>query len=83
MGTHAQSHAGPYRDLREPWSPLNSGRLTGRFRRGRMELNEFRGMISHKFDLSLPDDAREADVTWYSRPTTRAVRCRAWRRRSC
>ncbi|NUW42983.1 aldo/keto reductase [Nonomuraea rhodomycinica] len=44
------------------WSPLNSGWLTGRFRRDRMELNEFRGMISHKFDLSLPGNARKAEV---------------------
>ncbi|MEV0202213.1 aldo/keto reductase [Nonomuraea sp. NPDC050691] len=44
------------------WSPLNSGWLTGRFRRDQMDLNEFRNMISYKFDLSLPGNARKADV---------------------
>ena len=42
------------------WSPLNSGWLTGRYRRGApVELNEFRRMIAHKFDLDLPGNQRK------------------------
>ncbi|GAA2810473.1 aldo/keto reductase [Saccharopolyspora taberi] len=42
------------------WSPLNSGWLTGRYRRGtEIELNDFRRMIAHKFDLGLPGNQRK------------------------
>jgi aryl-alcohol dehydrogenase-like predicted oxidoreductase len=45
------------------WSPLNSGWLTGRFRRGEhVEPTEFRQMIAHKFDLSLPGNQRKLDA---------------------
>ncbi|MGC9668438.1 aldo/keto reductase [Planosporangium sp. 12N6] len=44
-------------------SPLNSGWLTGRFRRGeQIELTEFRRMIAHKFDLDLPGNRRKLDA---------------------
>jgi len=42
------------------WSPLNSGWLTGRFRRGgEIEMSGFRQLISHKFDLELPGNQRK------------------------
>lgn len=45
------------------WSPLNSGWLTGRLRRGeRIELTEFRRMIAHKFDLDLPGNQAKLDA---------------------
>lgn len=45
------------------WSPLNSGWLTGRFRRGEaIEMTEFRRVVSHKFDLSLPGNQRKLDA---------------------
>ncbi|MET9734934.1 aldo/keto reductase [Streptomyces sp. NPDC006458] len=46
------------------WSPLASGWLTGRWRRGaEPELNDFRrNLIPHKFDPSLPGNARKHDV---------------------
>ncbi|CAM00594.1 aldo/keto reductase [Saccharopolyspora erythraea] len=45
------------------WSPLNSGWLTGRYRRGtEIELNEFRRLIAHKFDLDLAGNQRKLDA---------------------
>ncbi|MFI0942601.1 aldo/keto reductase [Streptomyces sp. NPDC021020] len=45
------------------WSPLNSGWLTGRIRRGeRIELDAFRRVVSHKFDLQLPGNRRKLDA---------------------
>ncbi|MFB7514405.1 aldo/keto reductase [Streptomyces sp. NPDC056144] len=46
------------------WSPLASGWLTGRYRRGTpLELNAFRrDLISHKFDQRLPGNARKYKV---------------------
>ncbi|HEY3506320.1 MAG TPA: aldo/keto reductase [Actinocatenispora sp.] len=45
------------------WSPLNSGWLTGRFRRGeRIEMTEFRRVVAHKFDLDLPGNRRKLDA---------------------
>ncbi|GLW04436.1 aldo/keto reductase [Streptomyces lavendulae] len=46
------------------WSPLASGWLTGRYRRGGpLELNDFRRtLIPHKFDQSLPGNARKYEV---------------------
>ncbi|MFI9066256.1 aldo/keto reductase [Streptomyces sp. NPDC053429] len=46
------------------WSPLASGWLTGKYRRGGpLELNEFRrDLIPHKFDQSLPGNARKYEV---------------------
>ncbi|MFB0633376.1 aldo/keto reductase [Streptomyces sp. AB3(2024)] len=46
------------------WSPLASGWLTGKYRRGGpLELNEFRRtLIPHKFDQSLPGNARKYEV---------------------
>lgn len=45
------------------WSPLNSGWLTGRFRRGEpIEQTEFRKLIAHKFDLDLPGNRHKLDA---------------------
>ncbi|MEW2399041.1 aldo/keto reductase [Streptomyces sp. NPDC046862] len=45
------------------WSPLNSGWLTGRIRRGeKIELDAFRRVVSHKFDLELPGNRRKLDA---------------------
>jgi aryl-alcohol dehydrogenase (NADP+) len=45
------------------WSPLNSGWLTGRIRRGeKIELDAFRRVVSHKFDLELPGNQRKLDA---------------------
>lgn len=46
------------------WSPLASGWLTGKYRRGGpLELNDFRrDLIPHKFDQSLPGNARKYEV---------------------
>ncbi|MFE2607652.1 aldo/keto reductase [Streptomyces mirabilis] len=45
------------------WSPLNSGWLTGRFRRGEpVELTAFRKAVAWKFDLSLPGNQRKLDA---------------------
>lgn len=45
------------------WSPLNSGWLTGRFRRGeQIELDAFRRVVAHKFDLGLPGNRRKLDA---------------------
>ncbi|GHB75736.1 aldo/keto reductase [Streptomyces cirratus] len=46
------------------WSPLASGWLTGKYRRGGpLELNEFRrDLIPHKFDQSLPGNVRKYEV---------------------
>jgi aryl-alcohol dehydrogenase-like predicted oxidoreductase len=45
------------------WSPLNSGWLTGRFRRGEpIELTEFRRVIAHKFNLDLPGNRRKVEA---------------------
>lgn len=45
------------------WSPLNSGWLTGRFRRGeRIEMTEFRRVVAHKFDLDLPGNRAKLDA---------------------
>ncbi|MDL4818369.1 aldo/keto reductase [Actinomadura opuntiae] len=45
------------------WSPLNSGWLTGRFRRGEpIELTEFRRVVAHKFDLELPGNRRKIEA---------------------
>jgi aryl-alcohol dehydrogenase (NADP+) len=45
------------------WSPLNSGWLTGRFRRGEpVELTEFRRAVAWKFDLGLPGNQRKLDA---------------------
>jgi aryl-alcohol dehydrogenase (NADP+) len=45
------------------WSPLNSGWLTGRFRRGeQFELDAFRRVVAHKFDLELPGNRRKLDA---------------------
>jgi len=45
------------------WSPLNSGWLTGRIRRGeRIELDAFRRVVAHKFDLALPGNRRKLDA---------------------
>jgi aryl-alcohol dehydrogenase (NADP+) len=45
------------------WSPLNSGWLTGRFRRGeRIEMTEFRRVVAHKFDLGRPGNRAKLDA---------------------
>ncbi|MFE7108962.1 aldo/keto reductase [Streptomyces sp. NPDC057575] len=45
------------------WSPLNSGWLTGRFRHGEpVELDAFRRVVAHKFDLELPGNRRKAEA---------------------
>ena len=45
------------------WSPLNSGWLTGQFRRGEpIEMTDFRRVVSYKFDLSLPGNQRKLDA---------------------
>ncbi|MEU6084029.1 aldo/keto reductase [Streptomyces sp. NPDC047108] len=49
------------------WSPLNSGWLTGRFRKGGAdgigELGSFRrDLVHHKFDPSVPGNARKLDI---------------------
>ncbi len=45
------------------WSPLNSGWLTGRLRHGRpIEMNEFRRVVAHKFDLDRPGNRRKLDA---------------------
>lgn len=45
------------------WSPLNSGWLTGRFRRGeQIEITDFRRAIAHKFDLNLPGNQAKLDA---------------------
>lgn len=45
------------------WSPLNSGWLTGRIRRGEpIEVSGFRSMVGHKFDLELPGNRAKADA---------------------
>ncbi|MFJ7148948.1 aldo/keto reductase [Streptomyces sp. NPDC100445] len=45
------------------WSPLNSGWLTGRFRRGEpIEMNWFRQAVAHKFNLDLPGAQRKLDA---------------------
>ncbi|MFE4257012.1 aldo/keto reductase [Streptomyces sp. NPDC056910] len=45
------------------WSPLNSGWLTGQFRRGEaIEMNPFRQAIAHKFNFDLPGNQRKLDA---------------------
>ncbi|MFC9535621.1 aldo/keto reductase [Streptomyces sp. NPDC056975] len=45
------------------WSPLNSGWLTGQFRRGEViEMNPFRQAIAHKFNFDLPGNQRKLDA---------------------
>lgn len=45
------------------WSPLNSGWLIGRFRRGeQIEITDFRRVIAHKFDLNLPGNQAKLDA---------------------
>ncbi|WP_326667554.1 aldo/keto reductase [Streptomyces sp. NBC_01257] len=45
------------------WSPLNSGWLTGRFRRDKpIEMNWFRQAVAHKFSLDLPGNQRKLDA---------------------
>lgn len=45
------------------WSPLNSGWLTGRYRRGeRIAFDQFRQAIAYKFDLDLPGNQAKLDA---------------------
>lgn len=42
------------------WSPLNSGWLTGRFTGRDDDLNAFRRLVAHKFDMALPGNQAKA-----------------------
>ncbi|MEV5199446.1 aldo/keto reductase [Streptomyces sp. NPDC053720] len=45
------------------WSPLNSGWLAGRFRGNEpIELDAFRRVVAHKFDLELPGNRRKLEA---------------------
>ncbi|MCT2543596.1 aldo/keto reductase [Streptomyces atratus] len=45
------------------WSPLNSGWLAGRFRGNEpIELDAFRRVVAHKFDLGLPGNRRKLEA---------------------